>query len=297
MGDQTTSAGVFEEQRALLVAVAYRMLGSVADAEDVVQDVWLRWDRAGWAAIADPRGYLVRMATRGAIDRLRQRAARREAYIGPWLPEPVLTASDVADDVAEAAERAEAISLALLVVLDTLSPLERAVFVLREAFAFSYAEIATILGRGEPAVRQLASRARVHVQERRPRFDADPATRRRVTEGFLAACASGDLTALMGMLASDVTFVSDGGGRAPAAPRPIVGAARVARFLLGIWSGPLPEPRVRIVWLNGDPGLLVTSHEEPFATYVLDLVGDRIQRIYVVANPAKLAGVRAFAEN
>src|SRR5215216_6013675 len=212
------------------MAVAYRILGRVTDAEDAVQDAWLRWVNTRPSEVLDPKAFLVRVTTRLAIDRLRRVKARRESYVGPWLPEPVVTAPDVAEDVA----LAESVSMAMLIVLETLSPLERAVFVLREAFGMPYAEIAKILGRKEEAVRQLARRARDHVQERRPRFEADKTAQRRVTERFLEATSTGNLEALMVVLAPGVTLVADGGGRALAPRRPVRGAEKVARFLLAV---------------------------------------------------------------
>src|ERR687898_3093015 len=191
------SARVFDEHRDLLISVAYRVLGSVTDAEDTVQEAWLRWCKVDPAEVSNPQAFLVRVTTRLAIDWLRRAKARRESYVGPWLPEPVLTGYDVAEDVA----LAESVSMAMLVVLETLSPLERAVFVLREAFGMPYAEISKILDRNEPALRQLAHRAREHVRERSPRFDTDHTTRRRVTEHFLEATSSGELDTLMEILA------------------------------------------------------------------------------------------------
>jgi RNA polymerase sigma factor (sigma-70 family) len=228
--DESDATRVFDEHRELLMGVAYRVLGRVSDAEDVVQEAWLRWAKVDPAEVADPRSFLVRVTTRLAIDRLRRVKARRESYVGPWLPEPLITDRDVAEDVA----LAESVSMAMLVVLETLSPLERAVFVLREAFGMPYAEIAEILGRSDVAVRQLARRARDHVRERAHRFETDQATRQRVTERFLTASTSGDLNALMEVLAPGVALVGDGGGRALAPPRPIRGAERVARFLVAI---------------------------------------------------------------
>jgi len=252
------AARVFGEYRAVLLAVAYRVLGRMTDAEDVVQDVWLRWDRADRAAVDDPRAYLVRVTTRLAIDRLRRVQARREAPIDPWPSEPSLTAPDVAEEI----ELAESVALALLVVLETLSPLERAVFVLREAFAFPYAEIAETLGRTEPAVRQLARRARDHVGARRPRFAPDPATRDRVTERFLGACATGDLDGLMVVLAPGVTLTADGRRRVRA-PRPSHGTEQVARLLAAVRSEPPPLGRVRLVRLDGVSGAAVVSDGPP----------------------------------
>ena len=301
--DKSDATRVFDEHRELLIGVAYRVLGRVSDAEDVVQEAWLRWAKVDPAEVADPRSFLVRVTTRLAIDRLRRVKARRESYVGPWLPEPLLTGRDVAEDVA----LAESVSMAMLVVLETLSPLERAVFVLREAFGMPYAEIAEILGRSEPAVRQLARRAREHVRERGHRFETDQATRQRVTERFLTATASGDLNALMEVLAPGVTLVADGGGRARAPLRPIHGADKVARFLLSISTEdnvakfleaistePLPDLlRTRIAQVNGGPGIVVTYESTPVTTIVLDVLGGVVQTIHLVANPEKLLGVSA----
>jgi len=278
---------VFEAHRALLVSVAYRMLGSLAEAEDVVQEAWLRWDRTDQDDIEDTRAFLVRVTTRLAIDRLRHLKARREAYVGPWLPEPLATDPDVADEVAQA----DSVSMALLVVLETLSPLERAVFVLREAFDLPYGEIAEALGSTEPAVRQLAHRARTHVAARRPRYESDPAEHRTVSERFLAACSSGQLSELVGVLAPDVTLVADGGGITPAPPRPLRGAQTVARFLLyGLRASP-DDVRIVARSLNAGPGLVAFSGGAPLATLVLDSDGGRIAAIYLVSNPGKLSSV------
>ena len=229
---------VFTAHRSRLVGVAYRLLGSVGDAEDVVQEAWLRWGRVDTATVADPEAFLVRTVSRLALDRLRRIAARRETYVGPWLPEPVLTGGR--DDPAAEAERAASVSLAMLVVLETLSPLERTVFVLHEAFAYSTAEIAEIVERSPAAVRQLAHRAREHVAARRPRFSADPAVRRAATERFLRASLEGDLAALLELLAPDATLWADGGGKAKAPLRPIRGADKIARFFAAIGTEPLP---------------------------------------------------------
>ena len=292
---------VFDQHRDLLMAVAYRILGQVADAEDVVQEAWIRWANADTSEVANPRAFLVRVATRLSIDRLRRVKARRESYVGPWLPEPLLTGGDVAEHAA----LSESISMAMLVVLETLSPLERAVFILREAFAMPYAEIAEMLGRSEPAVRQTSHRAREHVREGRPRFDADQEERRRVTERFLEAAAGGDPDALMQVLAPGVTLVADGGGRARAPRRPLHGAEKVARFLAAISApekmaqflqsvsaGPLPDMNVRLAQVNGGPGIVATAGEMPVTTIVLDVADGVVQTIYMVANPEKMSGVR-----
>jgi RNA polymerase sigma-70 factor (TIGR02957 family) len=294
---------VFNEHRHLLISVAYRVLGSINDAEDAVQEAWLRWSGVDPSVVADPKAFLVRVTTRLAIDRLRRAKARRESYIGPWLPEPVLTAPDVAEDVA----LAESVSMAMLVVLETLSPLERAVFVLREAFGMSYADIAEILDRKEEAVRQLARRARDHVQERKSRFEADQTTQRRVTERFLEATSSGDLEALMRVLAPGVTLVADSGGRALAPRRPVRGAEKVARFLLAVateertarflrsvGAEPSLDVRVHLAQVNGGPGVVVAAGGRPISALVLDVGDGLVRTIHLVVNPDKLAGVRGI---
>jgi DNA-binding Lrp family transcriptional regulator len=215
---------------------------------------------------------------------------RHESYVGPWLPEPLLTDHDLTEN----AELAESVSMAMLIVLETLSALERAVFVLRVAFGMPYAEIAEILDRSEPAVRQLARRAREHVRERRPRFDTDQATRRRVTERFLAATVSGDVDDLLAVLALGVTLVGDGGGRTRAPLHPIYGADKVARFLVALSSEPLPDAHLRVAQVNGGPGIVATLEGRPVATVILDVVHGVIQTIHLVANPHKLIGIRAI---
>jgi RNA polymerase sigma-70 factor (ECF subfamily) len=284
-------ADVFAAERGLLFGVAYRVLGRVADAEDVVQEAWLRWSAADRSDVAEPRGFLVTITTRLAIDRLRLASARRESYVGPWLPEPLVTSPDVAEEV----EVAETVSMAMLVVLETLSPLERAVFVLREAFAYSYAEIAAILDRGEPAVRQLAHRAREHVRAAGPRFETDQATRRTATEQFLRACGDGDLEALLGILAPDVTLVGDGGGLAKAPLRPITGADKVARFMLAIAATGAPEGDRYLLHLapvNGAPGFVISGNHGPVAAFDLVVADGLIRTVHLIANPEKLTGLR-----
>jgi RNA polymerase sigma-70 factor (TIGR02957 family) len=286
----------FDQHRRLLFTVAYQMLGSVTDAEDVVQDAWLRWSAADRDDVADPRAYLVRTASRLALDRLTSARARREAYVGPWLPEPLLTDDDTRGPE-EAAELGEQLSLALLVVLETLSPVERAVFVLREAFGLSFAEVAAVLGRSEAAVRQQAHRAREHVQARRPRFATDRRTQREVTERFVAAATGGDVEALVALLAPDIVLVSDGGGRARAALRPIDGVDKVSRFVLATAATGLDLPglRVDVVDVNGLPGIVVWSGDEPFLAMSLTVADGRVEQVFVVRNPDKLAGLGALS--
>jgi RNA polymerase sigma-70 factor (TIGR02957 family) len=283
----------FAADRPLLVAVAYRLLGSVSDAEDVVQEAWLRWARVDAATVADPTAFLVRTVSRLAVDRLRRIAARRESYVGPWLPEPVLTEVAGAGDPAEEAERAASVSLAMLVVLETLSPLERTVFVLHEAFAYSYGEIADILDRTPEAVRQLAHRAREHVAARRPRFPADPAARRAATERFLHATLSGDLAALMELLAPEAALWADGGGKFKAPLRVIHGADKIARFFVAIGGEALqPGSTVQITEVNGGPAAVLVGPDGPVAVLQLDLDDDRrVTDVRLIGNPDKLAGL------
>ncbi|GHE02647.1 RNA polymerase sigma factor SigJ [Streptomyces alanosinicus] len=284
-----TATDVFEEHRPLLTGVAYRMLGRVADAEDVVQDAWLRWSRADRTAVREPRAYLVRITTRLAIDRLRQAQARSETYVGPWLPEPYLTEfGDLAPDTADRAVLADSVSLAVLVVLESLSPLERAVFVLREAFGYPFAEIAALLDRGEAAVRQLAGRARRHVDERRPRYEVDPVRRRELTERFLAAAAEGDLDGLVSLLAPDVRLVSDSNGKASAALRIVHTADKVARFLIGVTRKLPPALSLRPLETNAGPAVLILSDGKPDSLFQLDVVDGHVTTVYVVRNPDKM---------
>ena len=280
---------LFEEHRPVLFGLAYRMLSSAADAEDIVQDACLRWSTVDTASVAHPRAYLCRIVTHLAINRAQSAAVRRESYVGPWLPEPLVTAPDSSAEV----ERAEAVSLAMLVVLETLSPLERAVFILKEVFGFGHPEIAGMLDRSEASVRQVASRARRHVRARRPRYDAPAAVRRRATDEFLAACVGGDLNRVLAMLAPEVTAWTDGGGKIRAALRPISGADKVARWLLGILATPIPDARVHDVLINGEPGTLLTSGARPDSVACCDFHEDgTVSAIRLIRNPDKLTRVR-----
>jgi RNA polymerase sigma-70 factor (TIGR02957 family) len=285
--EQPEAERLFAEHRGLLQAVAYRVLGSVADAEDVVQDAWLRWSRVAIADIDDAEGYLVRVATRLAIDRLRSARVRRESYVGPWLPEPMLTSPDIADDVV----LADSVSTAMLLVLEALSPRERAVFVLREAFGYSYAEVAGFVGRSEATVRQIARRAKAAVGARRHRYDADQATRRQVTERFLAAAFGGDLRALMEVLAPEVTLVSDGGGVTPAPRKTIHGLQRVARALVTFAKRKPEDANAQVLQINGGPGIVIFSGRTPVLAITLHLMDGVIEAVHVVSNPKKLTGV------
>jgi len=290
----------FESNRDLLFGVAYRVLGSVADAEDVVQESWLRWNRVDASQVADPRSYLAQIATRLALDRLRRAKASREDYVGPWLPEPLSTGPDAE----EYAGLSESVSMAMLVVLETLSPLERVAFVLREAFEFSFADIAEILGRSETSVRQLFRRARLHVRERRPRFENDRAVRRQVTERFMAACLGSDIDALVGLLAPDVTLWSDANGRRGLPRSPVHGAQTVSRMLAnGIkkFTGSAalaPDEPVgplggSIVYVNGGPAAVLTVAGKLVGVVVLDIDPESsfVTRVWMLANLEKLGSL------
>lgn len=278
---------LFTKHRGLLYAVAYRVLGSVTEAEDVVQEAWLRWTRVEPATVVDPEAFLVRVTIRLAIDHLRSARARRESYIGPWLPEPVLTGPDVAAD----AVLADSVSTALLLVLETLSPLQRAVFVLNEAFGYPYAEIARLVGREEPAVRQLAHRARKAVESRRRRYDSNLVTRQQVTERFLAACSGGDITALIEVLAPDVTMISDGGGLTGAPRKPVHGADLVARAIVVLSRQQPAGSTAEVLHLNGGPGVVVRCGSTPVLAMTLHLADGLVQTIHVVSNPRKLTAI------
>jgi len=280
----------FVAHRGLLFTVAYEMLGSATDAEDVVQDTWLRWDAIGAdarAEVRDPRAFLVRMVTRKALDRLRANARRREEYVGEWLPEPLLTAPDVADDV----ELAESVSIAMLTVLETLTPTERAVFVLREVFATPYGEIAEAVGKSPGAVRQIGHRAREHVAARRPRMEVGRGEQQEVVERFLAAVTQGDLQGLLDVLAPDVVLVADGGGIVQAVVNPVMGAKRVAN-LLRPFNRFAPDAQIVPVLLNGAVGARVVGTDDGYDTAISFVVEEgRISRIYAVRNPAKLGRI------
>jgi RNA polymerase sigma-70 factor, ECF subfamily len=280
----------FITHRSLLFTVAYEMLGSAADAEDVVQETWERWVRVEQAAVRAPRAYLVRIVTRQALNRLRTLARRREEYVGQWLPEPLLTVPDVAQDV----ELAESVSIAMLTVLETLGPVERAVFLLREVFDVPYDEIAETVGKSPAAVRQVAHRAREHVSARRPRMTVSHAEQRAAIEQFQAALTTGDLQGLLDVLAPDVVVVADGGGVVPAAIRPVSGARTVAR-LLSRFAEHAPGVRVVATWLNGAPALRIDPDGELDTAVSLTVESGRITGIYAIRNPAKLGGLGRVA--
>lgn len=285
------ASALFTEHRSFLVGLAYRMLGSVAEAEDAVQEAFLRTQKAPLDDVVSPRAWLATIVTRICLDQLRSARARRETYTGPWLPEPIRTDLDRAVVKPRDPEDAESLSLAFLVLLETLSPLERAVFLLHEVFDYTHAEIAAILERDEPAIRQLLHRARANVREGRPRFRADPERHRELLMRFLWAAGQGDLAALEAMLAKDAVLRSDGGGKVHAALKPIVGPDRVARFLLGV-AKKTPDAWAELAEINGEPGALVRTPRGVTGAMTFDVDPEgRIAAIHIVVNPDKLAAL------
>ncbi|MDQ0894965.1 RNA polymerase sigma-70 factor [Agromyces ramosus] len=283
----------FVTHRSLLFTVAYEMLGSAADAEDVLQESWLRWADAAQEQVRDPRAYLVRIVTRQALNHLRTVSRRRESYVGEWLPEPLLTMPDVADDV----ELAESVSIAMLTVLETLGPTERAVFVLREVFDVPYDEIAVAVDKSPAAVRQIAHRAKDHVAARRPRMEVERSEHAEAVERFVAALNTGDVQGLMDVLAPDVVSVADGGGKVRgAALRPIIGADRIARYLVGGLAKYPGRYFAAPAWVNGQPGIRVELDGRMAGVVSLSVEHGRITRIYSMANPEKLGWMGAAAE-
>ncbi|MFK4594158.1 RNA polymerase sigma-70 factor [Streptomyces pristinaespiralis] len=286
MSDQPVdpATDTFVAHRNLLFTVAYEMLGSAADAEDVLQETWLRWVKVNLEQVRDQRAYLVRITTRQALNRLRTMKRRKEAYVGPWLPEPLLTAPDVAEDV----ELAESVSMAMMLVLETLSPTERAVFVLREAFDVGYDEIAAAVDKTPAAVRQIAHRARRHVDARRPRQAVSASETRAALESFRRALETGDPQDLLDVLAPDIVLMSDGGGIKQAALRPIIGAEKVARFMMGgLGKNKLPISVAPTV-VNGSPALLVHLDGEIDGVMAISVEDARVTGLYYVRNPEKL---------
>jgi RNA polymerase sigma-70 factor (ECF subfamily) len=283
--DAGADAIAFEEWRSLLFGIAYRMLGSAADAEDVVQDACLRWLRRRGEPVESVRAYLVTIVTRLCLDQLDSARAKRVTYTGPWLPEPVVA------DGADAAEQADSLSLAFLVLLEELTPLERAAYLLHDVFGYSFEEVARSLGRSPVACRQLGARARRHIDARRQRFDADLRHGRELTDRFLVACATGDLSSLLDMLSEDVVVWTDGGGKVRAAVRPVVGPARSSRFLMNVAKRVHGLPRAAV--LNGQPSSVFVDGGAVVAALVLDIMEGRIVGVRVVTNPDKLERLSA----
>jgi RNA polymerase sigma-70 factor (ECF subfamily) len=278
--DSEADAAVFEEWRSLLFGIAYRMLGSAADAEDMVQEASVRWIGRSDEPVRSVRAYLVTIVTRLCIDQLESAHATRVTYSGPWLPEPVVV------DESAAVEQADSLSLAFLVLLEELTPPERAAYLLHDVFGYTFEEVARSLGRTPVSCRQLATRARARIEERRHRFDADLRHGRELTDRFLKACTTGDLSGLLSLLSDDVVVWTDGGGKARAAMRPVVGPARSSRFLINVAKRVVGLPRDVI--LNGQPGAVIVDNGALIAAIVLDIMEGRIVGVRVVTNPDKL---------
>jgi RNA polymerase sigma-70 factor, ECF subfamily len=286
---------VYEELRPLMFSIAYRMIGSASEAEDIVQEAFLRFHREAGkgTAIESPKAYLSAITTRLSIDHLRSARVRREQYVGTWLPEPVLT-----DDVPQHAETADSLSMAFLVLLESLTPVERAVFLLREVFDYGYDEIATVVGKSEDNCRQIAVRARRQIEAKKPRFEASRKRREELARRFFDAVARGDPEGLVGLLAADVVAYGDGGGKAPAFPRPVYGAERLSRVILaGARYGELlGVSGTRLVTINGQPGALFLDREgRPVLAVTLDIADDLVQTVRAISNPEKLAHLGTFA--
>lgn len=289
MTDSGGHADRFSLLRPLLFTIAYEILGSATEADDVLQDSYLRWADVDLSTVRDTKSYLARLVTRQALNALRAQARRREEYVGPWLPEPLLLEDqDASADVV----LAESVSMAMLVLLETLTPDERAVFVLREVFGFDYGEIAEAVNKSEPAVRQVAHRAREHVHARRKRFDdIDPERNAQITQQFLASAASGDVEALLAMLAPDAVWTADSGGKVSAARKPVVGAERVARAVAGLMRKAQGRLRVETVTCNSAPAVLFYLDERLEGVITVEIVDEKITNFYVMRNPDKLAAL------
>ena len=279
----------FENLRSDLERLAYRMLGIRADADDVVQDAYLKWINSDHAEVRSPRSYLNSIVTRLCIDRRREIDVRKETYVGPWLPEPIVESETWSAE--EQAEVAESVSLALLHVLEALTPTERAAYLLRKMFDYDYAEISEILGKSETNCRQLVSRAESHVHAERPRFDVAREEVQKISDQFLRACSTGDIDGLVSLLADDIVLYSDGGGKAVAAQRPLAGVDHVSRFLLGIFKKALGKVSIQRVLVNGQTGFAAFDGSELITIWTLDIVDHQIRRCFVIRNPDKLVRV------
>ena len=282
---------VFDRNRPLLFSISYRMLGSVMEAEDVVQEAYVRWQGTEDEEVRSPSAYLSTVVTRLCIDRLRSAQARREQYVGPWLPEPLLEEQSLGTADLDA-DLDDSLSMAFLVLLESLTPVERAVFLLREVFGYEYAEVGSLVGKSEANCRQISRRARQSVAARRPRFESSPEQEERLTEGFLHASLEGDMKALLELLSEDVTLYSDGGGKTRAALNPIYGANKVARFLAGILGKIPPDFAVRKARVNGRPGFVsYLGDGSPQSVVTFDVLEGRVKTIRLVVNPEKLENV------
>jgi RNA polymerase sigma-70 factor, ECF subfamily len=281
-------AELFEKHRGLLFGIAYRMLGSVTDAEDMVQETFLRWQKNSPTEIKSAEAWLVTVVTRLSINHLKLARVRREEYVGSWLPEPVIP--EDTPNPRENVQQAESLSIAFLVILETLSPTERAVYLLKEVFGYKFGEVARMVQKSEPNCRQLLRRARRRIDERCPRFKSSPDRHKRLAEAFLEATNRGDMKGLLAVLSEDVTLITDGGAAARAPRRPIVGADAVSRLLLqGAPREAAASTVTRLASVNGWPGFLAYRGQTPRAAVAFDIDGDRIRTIYLMANPEKLA--------
>jgi RNA polymerase sigma-70 factor, ECF subfamily len=279
----------FERHRSLLFSIAYRMLGSVTDAEDMVQEAYLRWREVPEAEVRSLKSYLSAVVTRLSIDRLRSTRVQREEYVGPWLPEPLVL--NRAEEGADLVGFDETLSMAFLVVLESLNPVERAVFLLREVFDYDYEEISRIVDKSEANCRQIARRARSAVAARRPRFERSPEQEERLTRRFVETCMSGDMKGLLELLSEEVTLWSDGGGKVAAAPYPIHGPERVVRFLLGVLRTVPPGFSVRPSWVNGEPGVVGYVDGYPTGVVALEVEDSSVRGVHIVVNPDKLRAI------
>ena len=283
----------FNQHRSFLFAVAYRMLGSFADAEDLLQETFIRWQQAADVEITSPKALLVTILTRLCINHLQSARVRREEYFGQWLPEPLVTASG--QNPLASFEIDESVSLAFLLLLERLTPMERAVLLLREVFDYEYFEIASILDQSELNCRQVLRRARQHIKDSRPRFEAPLQQREELVRRFSQASFEGDLEGLISLLSKEAVFYSDGGGKAPALPKPIYGAENIARGVLEGLRRLVPKNLLRrFVEINGQPGIVTFLDARPFSVFTLDVGGGRISRIYVITNPEKLRRIPSF---
>ena len=276
----------FETHRGLLFGVAYRMLGSAVDAEDMVQEAFLRFQNA--QNVRTPRHYLVTTVTHLCLDQLKSAREKREQYVGTWLPEPIETSLSPQESVL----MSESISLAFLVLLESLSPLERAVYLLREVFSYEYSEIAEMMGRSEAACRQVFHRAQTHIVEHRPRFPVTPEQHERIVQRFLTAINLGDIDSLNKLLAEDVTLAGDGGGKAAVVPHPLLGRVAVARMMMGLRRQVDEHFRFEIRHINGSSALLVFMDDQINSVFAFDVQGDHVSRIHVIRNPDKLQGIK-----
>ena len=282
------STSEFEDLRPELQRLAYRMLGTLSDADDVMQEAFLRWSSADRSKVQSARAYIRSIVTRLCIDQRRAIDVRKETYIGPWLPEPIVDDDSTSGDSIEVAET---VSLALMHVLETLTPVERAAYLLRKVFDYDYAEISEILGKSETNCRQLVSRSESHVLAERPRFDATPADVERISHEFLQACSTGDLDGLVSLLAEDVVVYSDGGGKVVAALRPLEGIDRASRFLLGLFKKAGPTVEIVPVRVNGQAGYAAFDAGKLVTVWTMDIADNRIRRCFLIRNPEKLARV------